>query len=496
MPPTLYIKNALRLASLGIGDGTVYASGSIASANDINVSQKTFKITGLSIITDLGADADDKFNGHILYFPASKNSYHIVDWVAATDTVTTYENPASTDTGACEIRRALVCRESLAGNPAHFLADGQRYALWKTSGVSVVEINLPNLLDNGSFESGSLTPWVKNVTGGTTDSTAINATTPILGARDLKISKGDRTLININQTLRTMKKSRDYRLLFKARYSGVFTANLFEAKFVNSGKDVSLSAAVNGTISGVSYFPTLSSANTWHSVDVKAPAWDVLNGGLQLLLTGTFDVFIDEIYLFEKVGVGALLIFDGGGFFSVTEIAGWNCPRPRTGQVGANDNFVLATQQNVTGGDAGVVEFASSVYPSYTLTFGDLSKASEILLAEKWGWKFSPELPDDAEREEYDESRSKSRAGVVTRILYSKKRVPNLQLKWIDPVDVPIWKGAFKDHHLDPCHPFAAKWDGNWGDRPILFRSTEPGFSLPRLTPNYPDKKLEWEEVI
>lgn len=128
MPPTLFIKNALRLAELGLGDGTIYASATSAAPNP---AQKTFVLAGLSIIADIGADADDKFNGLILYFPASGNRYHIVDWVAATDTVTSYENPAATDTGACEIRRGLVCPQQLAGNPAHFLADGQRFANWR-----------------------------------------------------------------------------------------------------------------------------------------------------------------------------------------------------------------------------------------------------------------------------------------------------------------------------------------------------------------------------
>src|SRR5581483_3143582 len=223
MGPTLYIKNALRLAEIGLGDGTVYLS---ATGATVNVAQKTFALTGSALIADIGADADGKMIGSILYFPASKNSYHIVDWTASTKTALTYENPSAADVGACQIRRALVNKLQLAAGPAKFLADGQRFAPWKSAANTVIEVHLPNLLDNGGFETAALAPWVATVGG--TGTVATNATTPILGQRDCKLHLGDQATVGISQALRDMKKNRVYRLLFKARYSGSFSAAQFE----------------------------------------------------------------------------------------------------------------------------------------------------------------------------------------------------------------------------------------------------------------------------
>lgn len=491
--PTLFIKNALRLSELGLGDGTVYASATGATPN---ATQKTFALAGLSIIGDIGADADDKFNGGLLYFPASKNSYHIVDWVAGTDTATTYENPALTDVGACEVRRSLVCKLALAGNPAKFLADGQRYALWKSAANTTIEVHLPNLLDNGGFESAALSPWTKSQVGGTADTTGVNAAAPILGSRDLKINKNDRTSVTVSQGLRTMKKNRAYRLLFKAKFTGVFTANQFEAKLTRSGADVILSAPSSGTIAGQAFLPTLTAAAGWHSVDITAPDWDVVAATLQLNLTGVFDVLIDEIYLFEKVDVAALLLFDHGGLVSLTEVRGRYVSKDRSLQVAGIDNVQLTGAATITQGEAALAEFAAGIYPIYTIESADMIEAGEILLAEKWTWQFGPELPDERDRVDYDEKRISSRSGVTQRYLYSKRRHFPGQLVLIDPIDVPIWKGAFKDHHLDPAHPFAARYESFWGNRPALWRSASTGFSLNYRTPNYPDMKIEWEEVV
>lgn len=496
MPPTLYIKNALRLASLGMGDGTIYGSASSATPN---VSQKTFALTGFSWIADVGADQDDKANGHLLYFPASGNKYAIVDWVAATDTATVYENPASTDTGACEIRRGLVCNLQLAGNPAHFLADGQRTAKWKSAANTVIDVHLPNMIDNGGFESGALSPWTDILIGGTSDTSAINSVSPMIGQRDYILSLGNRTQRGITQSVRTLRKNTTYQVLVKARYTGSFVQGGVNITLAgNPGLDLVLSSPSSGSISGQTFYPALAAAEGWHSVDVTTPNWDVEGSTLQVNITSAaFNAYIDEIYYFEKVSAGAFLVFDQGlGFFTLTDVIGSKVARDRSNQVAVEDFNMILLSQVIRQGKAVVVEFTPQVWPIYSIRSSDLLEASEILLAQKWDWKFPPELPDDAEREEYDESIFKSRSGVVTRILHSKRRVPDLQLKLIDPVDVPIWLGDFKAHHLDPGHPFAAKWTGNWGDRPVLFRNTEPGFSLPRRTPNYPDKKLEWEEVL
>lgn len=501
MPFTVYHKNALRLAELGLGDGTIYASGSGATPN---TGQKTFVVTGLTFAPYIGANVDDKFNGHLLYFPASGNRYHIVDWVASTNTATVYKNPASTDTGACEIRRALVCNKQLAGNPAHRLADGQRFSLWNAASNNAIDVHLPNLIKNGGFESGSVSPWEKNFDGGSADGSGVNSVTPILGTYDVSLDIGNRTnVLYKNEIVEPMYKGRTYRLVFKGRKTGgSFVADKFYFQFYYQTANVAFTFTwtpiTAGSSNAASWFPTLGTSNAWHVVDL-VPDRDLPAGSkLAMVITtgATFGVSLDEIYLWEKVDVRSLLIWDGLPSWAFNFLYGSFCAMDRTSASVGADSFIIINGGYQSGKDFVSVDFGSNPYPVFSIQFNDLTQASEILLGEKWEWKFPPELPDDPEREEYNESRFKSRSGVVDRILHSKQRVPGMELKLIDPVDVAVWQGDFKAHHLDPCHPFAAKWDGNWGDRVILFRSTEPGFSLPRRTPNYPDKKLEWEEVL
>lgn len=506
MPPTLFIKNALRLADLGLGDGTIYASATGATPN---VSQKTFALAGLSIIADIGADADDKFNGHILYFPASGNRYQIVDWVAATDTATTYENPAATDTGACEVRRALVSQNQLAGNPAKFLADGQRYIKWRTDGGNPnIQIHLPNAIQNGGFESGVLSPWAKYIQDGTTDATGVNAAAPILGKNDLKINIGDRSFVVVYQAAKfRFEKGRTYRFLFRGRYSGVYTTSQFIVSFgvgINAyNQNVTLSNASSGTVLDSTWTPLLTAGNVWHFVDVTFnETYDQINTTPNFRLNSSaFDVFIDEIYYWEKVNVGALLLFepyDPNTAYISAKVDGYYCPTDRSSLLAGTDSAELASFLNA-GADIVWREFTGGIFPVYTIQNvpgnGAFLQASEILLAEAWTWKFPPELPVDPEQEEYDESVVTSRSGVVRRYLHAKRRKFAANLAFVDPIDVPIWKGGFKTHHLDPAHPFAAKYTGFWGDRPVLWRNLSPGFRLDYRAPNYPDMKIDWEEV-
>jgi len=489
----LFIKNALRLAHLGLGDGTVYASA--IGATPVQVG-KTFVLTGFSWITDVGADSDDKANSHILYFPASDNRYLIVDWVAGTDTATVERTPDLADIGACEIRRALVDVKALAANPVKNMADGQRFQDWKSAANAVIEVYLENAVTNGGFESPDILPWVKTEVGGIADVTGINTTAPMIGTQDLQLDRGDRTSVKVSQTFRDLKKDRTYRLLFKALHTGTFAADQFEAKLVGTGLDVTLSVPSTGTVSGTAFRPILTTSEVWYTVDITTPKWDVVGASLELNITGAFDVFIDEVYIHEKVAVDSLLTFDHTVPFSLTKVVGRNCAKDRTNQTAGVDDVTLTGAATVTGGDVGIVEFTAGVHPIYTIESTDLIQASEILLAEKWAWQFNPDPPFALESKEYDETTQRSRSGVERIARHSETRLlgPGIYSQ-IPAVDRDILMNSFFPHHIDSeRHPFGYRFDPQ--DRPLLAKVDTTRFRLTRNFGVLDDWEFEFKEVV
>jgi len=183
----IFHKNVLRQSELGLGDGTIYASGTVNLETDISQANSTFTLTGFTLDALTGTDTDDLMNGYLLYFPVSGNKYHVVDWVASTDTATTHEMPQITDTGACEFRKALFDNNALASNPLLYAADGRKDKAWDASiNNPTIEIYLPNAIDNGGFEGGALAPWSDIKIGGvSTDYTALaEVSQPELNAGD------------------------------------------------------------------------------------------------------------------------------------------------------------------------------------------------------------------------------------------------------------------------------------------------------------------------
>ena len=487
----LFIKNALRLAHLGLGDGTVYASA--IGATPVQVG-KTFVLTGFSWITDVGADSDDKANSHILYFPASDNRYLIVDWVAGTDTATVERTPDLADIGACEIRRALVDVKALAANPVKNMADGQRFQDWKSGANAVIEVYLENAVTNGGFESGAILPWVKTEVGGAADVTAVNAAAPMIGTNDLQLDRGDRTSVRVAQTIRDLKKDRTYRLLFKARHTGTFAADQFEAKLVGTGLDVTLSSPSAGTVSGTAFRPTLTTSEVWYTVDITTPKWDVVGASLELNITGAFDVFIDEVYIHEKIAVDSLLTFDHTVPFSLTKIAGRNCAKDRTNQTGGTDDVTLTGAETVTGGDVGIVEFTAGIYPIYTIESTDLIQSSEILLAEKWTWLHQVLLPFKDNQHLFDDSVLKSRSGVKRHTRHSVARIIEATYEALPQVDRDkLWNDWFPHHFLVERHPFAVRRKA--GERPLLMEYVGNRFSED-FNGLEPDWNLKFEEIV
>ena len=136
--PEILHQNLLNIAQAGRGDGTIYATATSAA---VDQSAKTLTLTGLSIMTDLGADGNDKFNGYTIYFPASERGYLITDWTAAVATV--FEYPNILDTTACQILRTLYTDDFNVANPIRYGSNGQLEKKWidKAANNTAVGIN-------------------------------------------------------------------------------------------------------------------------------------------------------------------------------------------------------------------------------------------------------------------------------------------------------------------------------------------------------------------
>lgn len=488
-----------------MGDGTVYGSASSAAPN---VSQKTFALTGFSWIADVGADSDDKFNGYFLYFPASGNRYHIVDWVAATDTATVYENPASTDTGACEIRRGLWAENSLASNPAHRLADGQLFATWKGSAPNQgqnIDIHLPNLIGQGGFEELAVGAFpaaysAKGKWFAESDWT-VSATSPLLGSRMAEWVPGAADAELINTFVAPVKSGRKYRIICKAQaVTGATNASAIQIYIDNRATGISLvpgftggnpwSLGAIGTTAAWFTSPdfTVGSDSNEARIDIVSR---IANKGVATA------VRIDEIYFFEQVNVGALLVFghkwEG---MPAASLFGYNCPRDRSNITVGVERFTLASPQAV-GSGAYLLEFAPAIYPIYRINLNAFSlyayEAAEILLAEKWAWGRHIMMPFDPELIEKEESLFRSRLGVEQSVTHSRRRRYKGQIKLLSDIDRDIWLNDWYPHHHDPRHPFAVRIDAA---RPVVLMNDAEGIFGMNYESVRPTREFNWLEVV
>ena len=491
----------MKAASAGLGDGTVYISGAAAVASQ---SGKTFDLTPMTKIADLPALTDDVVNSHLLYFPSSGNRYTILDFVASTEVVTVLETPDTADTGSWEVRRTLVDVNALASNPVKNLADGQRFSLWKSIAITTIDINLPNALDNGGFESGAIGPWLFSTSGGTADTSGVNSASPVLGGFDFKLDPGDRASLLLRQTLNkfTLKRGRKYRIAFKGRVTaGTFTNNL-TVVFVdfNSFTSVAWSNLSSGSSDGLSWFPGLTSANTWHTASFVPTVEDMSVGDFQIYFqilpwSGAGFVHVDEIYIWEEVNVNALVIYDGIAPILFSGLRGRNVARDRSGQVSEVDNFSISTLGSATASKYIIKEITGGVYPIYSIGLNNLRRSSQILLSEKWAWQFNPDMPFDAEEREYDEKTVRSRSGVERTIRHSKARLMGGTYSQMPTVDRDILMNSFFPHHIDDeRHPFAYRLNAT--DRPLFVRVDRAKFGTPRTRGTKDDFQFKFKEVL
>jgi len=501
MPPELFIKNTLRIAEDGLGDGTAYYSGASAVVNQAN---KTFDLTPITKIDDLTTPVDDTLNGHILYFPSSRNKYHIVDFVSVTDQVTTWETPDKADIGPWEVRRALVDNNALSGNPALRLADGQRYSDWRSTTGTILEVSLPNMLINGGAESPNLLGWGLSLVGGTTGTVSDNTVSPILGGHDFKFTLGDRSSVAILSAgfAERFRAGETYRLMFKGRAAAAFIPGDLDLFFVSSqgnitAKDPVFSNISSGTTSGVIWNPTLGTSNEWHSIDF-IPKHDFVYTRLWVRSRSTVDLFLDEFYVYRVVDVGALLLFDGGKTGVSEEgplvtIRGSRCNPSRTGLSAGVDDLLMANNVRSYTGPISVFEFPAGIFPVYTIRMDFLDQSSEMLLCEKWVWQHGPNRPVSFDEEQYDEKTHRSRSGVEKTVRHSQRRTFKGTYPSMTEIDRLKLVNDWKPYHKDDIYPFGIRMRST--DHPLLMIDDSRNFDN-KYSNVQPDWSYRFKEVI
>lgn len=486
--PILTINNAARRAADGSGDGTIYATATGATVDQAN---KRFTLAGLAIIADLGADADDKFNGYDLYFPASKTYYLITDWTAASDQATVDDVPATIDTGACEIRRRLYAPAADAAFPITRAVNGHPSLIAKILAANValtIDVALPNLVGQAGFEelpAGAL-PSTEQAAGKwwSTAGITVSATTPLLGSRMAVWDTAANDTLQERLVLPKggLKKGTRYRVLLKVQaVTGATLTGALGITVVQRTSGANLDADFGGA---GSWNPgIIGTTAAWITQDL-IPDADTDTAKIMVAFTAASKgaataVWVDEIAMWEVVPVASLLAFshnwDGSPGPSVV---GYRCPVGRTG-LGAGDSVTLLAATAV----AGTVPLrrtwtvadpptADQAFPVYRITIAAHAnyqyEVGELLLGQSWAWLSVPELGLDPQAREYDEQRRRAKAGAETRTLYSEHRRIESSIRTVKAADRAIWSGIFRERHRKGGEPFAAYWSGHWDELLLL----------------------------
>ncbi len=351
--PTVLYRNLLYESNQGRGDGTIYAFGTTAVPT---VADKTFVLTTVNIMDDLGADTDDLFNGYILKFDASEREYLVIDWDASSDLATTLDVPNAEDVGDWILRRVLYTVDFDPDNPVEHLQDGLLFQKWIDSGANkdaTIQVAAPNGIDDGGFELNSLTDfWI--VTQGGTGTVAINAVSPILGTYDCKLSVGDQSDVGIEQNGKIdLRTGYTYGLTLKAggdggqvigcwfflEYAAAGDSPYFPLTFTRTAAGSTDNIQNGGNGVNNIWIPRITDVSAREEVTFTVP--ENINAGDWVLkvsyLVGV-DLFIDEIYLWEIGPTGSTggaadqsdtLIIAGhnmaGGFAAGSDVRGLRC---------------------------------------------------------------------------------------------------------------------------------------------------------------------------
>jgi hypothetical protein len=512
MPPTLYIKNAAKIADDGLGDGTIYATGSGSTADQ---DLKTFTLAGYSVITDI-ADVNDRWNGFILYYPASGNKYHVVDWVESSKVATTYEVPNTVDSGPAvvyEIRATLYDDDAFAGNPAFFAVDGFPSIKYKMANPAIptqFQVCLPNFIGQAGFEElgvGTFPSAIPSTVGtwwSGSDWDVAAQTGEMIGARmAVWGTVSDHQLSTV--LTRKLEKGKKYRVAFKAETSsGTSNAGALRVNVRN----LNTTASVDPNWETDAWWDVgvIGVNAAWYVSPDLIPDVTLDIGNAYLTIQGQVanqgsaaTIRVDEVYMWEKVDVQALAIFNHNLSQTTYDLWGAYVNDLERSNATAADRVQLVSNESISTDGPYVNEISSAIFPIYRLAVfavsGKTWEAGQILIGEKWPWLFAPVMPFDPSQRIYTENRIRTLSGAEYRYLYNHYRKFAGTYQAVPAQDLAIFRNGFLEHHVKNGEPFGLYWAGFY-DEAALFRNIRPDFGTPYPRANFPDVNFDADEVI
>ena len=415
-----YYKNTLNRAEDGLGDGTKYATATAAAVDQTN---KTFTLSGLSILADLGADADDKFNGCLLYFLSTGNIYHIVDWTATSDEALVFETPDVDDIGSCEIRINLREAASDTGCPVYSLTDGRTSTYWRGAGdnqTQAIQLLLPNFIEDGGFEAQSagtvVSPWTAE-----SGQWAISSTSPLLGSRMAVYTQSAADAYLKQNLIFALEKGKIYRIVMKAQAIGANPSGdvlqvkvrqrLSPNKVVQSGMDWKPALTTTAAWVETTFIPDFSSDMLELFINAlgSSGSWGSCTG-----------LCIDEVYIYEDIAVNRLVAFGHNwNNGEITSIYGCRCWPGRTSFAYGNDaSSNLAANQDIDQTEPVILSLTESHYPAWeiklTATAGIAYEASIIFLGPVMAFAKQMNAPFDPHSEQVAGIMAKTETGYTT----------------------------------------------------------------------------------
>jgi hypothetical protein len=417
--PTVLYQNLLVDSQQGRGDGTIYAWGTTAVPD---VAGKTFVLTTVNIMDDLGADADNKFNGYELKFDSSERTYLVLDWTASSDLAVTLEVPNAEDTGDWTMRRTLYTDDFAVDNPVQYAQDGLLFQKWidkAANNTASIFAAAPNGVDDGGFELNSLTDYWEEDSDGDGAAT-VNSSSPILGTYDCKLDLGTTgTYSRIMQPGKIdLRKGFTYGAILKARRETAEVAGKFEVEprysnAASAGMATLLTWTLideNDQIATYRWRPQLTTSNEWQeatfvvSDNVDAGDWSIFYFNRDSV--NRYDVYVDEIYIWEIGPTPAdgsipnpdTLVIAGhnmaGGFAAGSDVFSYRCPHDLTGFTNGVERVSSLELDGVqVDGDSPVFESftaETSAYPIIGITLTAVSgktwEAAEIRIGKLWEW--------------------------------------------------------------------------------------------------------------
>lgn len=466
--PKVVYQNLLAFARAGRGDGTAYASGSSMTPDADN---KTFDLTGIVFISDL-ADTDDALNGLELVHTPNGNTYLITDWATGTKLATVKDTPISTDTGAFEIRRTLQTDDFDADYPLRAAANGRLYKKWVDGAANNqvdIEIALPNAMEDGGFESGTITGW--NSSTDDDGTIAVNGTGPILGSYDMRLNKNTGIWVRGYKPFSEVafKAGVTYMIRLKAKAGAATTTNMRFAIYptaiavpdefdILSTLDLkSLTGDIeSGGAAIKSIFMDLDTTPQW-KVATFSPPVDYAAGDLGLWIecagfAPMQPLTIDEIYVCEAVYPDTLVL---GGHNLVadvpagSEVRALACTASRSSYAAGNDSSQLFDiNANVANAGREVIyeEFTAPALPWPILAItlaakaGYTWEAAEIWIGELWDWARPPNRILTAMEDQVESNQSYSKGHVGIGELLADYRFYDDIVNLIEPAEALIWK--------------------------------------------------------